>query len=307
MMSLEQRRVILDYSIVVLVKQVPDTHNVSGDVMKEDGTINRAILPTIFNPEDLNALEMALSFKERFGGKITVITMGPPSASEVLRQSLYRGADEVYLASDIKFAGADTWATAYTLAAVIKKVAPRVTMVLAGRQAIDGDTAQVGPQVAEKLNIPQVTYLEEIHSVTNGHLKARRQIDGGVEEVEIKMPFLGTVVEANTPRPAEVRKMMRYKNMLSRLDYKQYLSKHVEYTDESDLDAYLRKHDLLIPVITAADLDVDIAKLGLFGSPTKVKKIENVVLKKEASKTVPATEEGSFELLSELVKSKIIG
>jgi len=297
----------LDYHIVVLVKQVPDTHNVSGDVMKEDGTINRAILPAIFNPEDLNALEMALMFKEKYGAKVTVVTMGPPSAAEVLRQSLYRGADEVFLASDIKFAGADTWATAYTLAAVIKKVAPNVTMVLAGRQAIDGDTAQVGPQVAEKLDVTQVTYLEEILHVSNGTVTARRQIDGGVEEVEIKMPFLGTVVEANTPRPPEVRKLMEYKNMLSRLDYKQYLTKHVEFADEADLDAYLRKHKLLIPVIMAADLDVDIAKLGLFGSPTKVKKIENVILKKEASKTIPATEDGAYELLSELVKSKIIG
>src|SRR5664279_1884897 len=142
--------------IVVLAKQVPDTHNVTGDVMTKDGTMNRGALPAIFNPEDLNALEMALQIKERHGGTVTVITMGPPKAANILREALFRGADKVILLTDRKFAGADTLATSYALQCTIKK-AGTFDLIFCGRQAIDGDTAQVGPQTAEKLGIPQIT------------------------------------------------------------------------------------------------------------------------------------------------------
>jgi len=146
----------MSLQIIVMVKQVPDTHNVSGDAMKPDGTVNRAVLPAIFNPEDLNALEEAIKIKETIGGKITAITMGPPNAVKVLKECLYRGVDDVVLVSDRKFAGADTLATSYALKCAIEKV-EKYDLVLCGRQAIDGDTAQVGPQIAEKLNINQLT------------------------------------------------------------------------------------------------------------------------------------------------------
>ena len=144
---------------VVLVKQVPDTHNITGDAMTKDGTMNRNALSAIFNPEDLNALEMALQIKERHGGTVTVITMGPPKAADILRESLWRGADRVVLLTDRRFAGADTLATSVALQKAIEKIG-RYDLILAGRQAIDGDTAQVGPQTAEKLGIPQITYAE---------------------------------------------------------------------------------------------------------------------------------------------------
>ena len=147
--------------IIVLVKQVPDTHNVTGEAMKEDGTVNRAALPAVFNPEDLNALEEALRLKERHGGRVSVLTMGPPAAVQVLRESLFRGADEVVLLSDAAFAGADTLATSYALSLAIAKMG-EFDLVLCGRQAIDGDTAQVGPQTAEKLGLPQITCVSRI-------------------------------------------------------------------------------------------------------------------------------------------------
>src|SRR6056297_2220883 len=280
---------ILGYNIVVLAKQVPDTHDVSGDVMKDDGTINRAALPSVFNPEDLNALEMALSIKDSFGGEVTVVTMGPPSAAEILRNSLYRGADKVYLASDIKFAGSDTWATAYSLAKIIEKIVPDYDFVFAGRQAIDGDTAQVGPQVAEKLDINQITYVKEIKKINNNKIELKRLIEGGEEVVESGLPVLCTVIdEANDPRPPKIRKM-------------------IEFETEKELKKYLKKNDLLIPVVKADDLEIDVEKIGIFGSPTKVKNIESVVLKKEETKEITPDKKGSMELIRELKDAKIIG
>ncbi|MFA5713367.1 MAG: electron transfer flavoprotein subunit beta/FixA family protein, partial [Bacteroidales bacterium] len=149
------------FRILLLAKQVPDTRNVGKDAMKEDGTVNRAALPAIFNPEDLNALEMALKIKEQIpNSEVLLLTMGPARAAEIIREGYYRGADGGILLTDRKFAGADTLATSYALSMAIGKLQPN--LVLAGRQAIDGDTAQVGPQVAEKLSWPQITYAEEI-------------------------------------------------------------------------------------------------------------------------------------------------
>ena len=170
----------MSLNIVVLAKQVPDTRNVGKDAMKEDGTINRAALPAIFNPEDLNALEQALRLKDANpGSTVTILTMGLPRAAEVIREAMFRGADTGIVLTDRALGGADTLATSYSLAQAIKKM-DKVDIVLCGRQAIDGDTAQVGPQVAEKLGMPQVTYAEEILSIADGKATIRRRIESGV-------------------------------------------------------------------------------------------------------------------------------
>ena len=155
----------MSFRIIVLAKQVPDTRNVGKDAMKEDGTVNRAALPAIFNPEDLNALEMALNIKDNIkDATISIITMGPSRAAEIVREAMYRGADNGVVVSDRKVAGSDTLATSYTISQAIKRMG-KFDLVIAGRQAIDGDTAQVGPQTAEKLECPQITYAEEVMQV----------------------------------------------------------------------------------------------------------------------------------------------
>ncbi len=295
------------YHSVVLVKQVPDTHNVSGDVMKEDGTINRSALPAIFNPEDLNALEMALQVKERYGGTVTVMTMGPAMAAEVLREALYRGADRVILLSDRRFAGADTLATSYTLKCAIEKLG-RFDLVFCGRQAIDGDTAQVGPQTAEKLGIPQITYAEQIVSLDADTLVAQRAFALGKEWVECSLPCLLTVVgSANRPRPASVRKTIEYKLAATPFEIKTRLTQWPEFETEEKLDALLSAHNLKITVWTADDIGADPEKLGLGGSPTQVHKVNFVVLETTESKQVDANAEGIAALMQELVKEYIVG
>ena len=187
----------MSLKIVVLAKQVPDTRNVGKDAMKADGTINRAALPAIFNPEDLNALEQALRLKDAHpGSTVTILTMGPGRAADIIREGLFRGADNGYLLTDRAFAGADTLATSYALATAIRKIG-EYDIIIGGRQAIDGDTAQVGPQVAEKLGLTQITYAEEILEVGDGKIKVKRHIDGGVETVEGPLPIviLSTVLQ----------------------------------------------------------------------------------------------------------------
>lgn len=295
------------YNSVVLVKQVPDTHNITGNVMKNDGTLNRSALPAIFNPEDLNALEMALQVRERYGGQVTVMTMGPPQAAEVLRDALHRGADRVILLSDRKFAGADTLATSYALTGAIKKLGD-YDLVFCGRQAIDGDTAQVGPQTAEKLGIPQVTYAESIVSLDGDEIVAERALPLGKELVQCSLPCLLTVVaSANQPRPPSARKRIEYKLAATPLEYRSLLKKWPEFENEDVLDAYLTKRDLKLPLWTTADLDVDEEKLGLSGSPTQVYKVNFVVLESTQSKEIPANQEGIAALLQELVQEYIVG
>jgi len=205
----------MEYKSIVLIKQVPDTKNITDNVMKEDGTVNRAALPAIFNPDDLNALEMALSIREIFGGTVKVITMGPPWSSEILRESLYRGADEVIQLSDKRFAGADTLATAYTLSKAIKKLG-KFDFIFCGRQAIDGDTAQVGPQVAAKLDIQQVTFVEKTEQIDNYSITVRRSIEGGYEIIKTNLPVLLTIMgTANEPRYPSCKLMMKYKKAKS--------------------------------------------------------------------------------------------
>jgi len=253
--------------IVVLAKQVPDTANVTVDAMKADGTVNRAALPAIFNPEDLNALEMALSIKDKLDGEVIVITMGPPKAVEILKHSLYMGADRVMLITDRKFAAADTLATSYVLAEAIKKIG-NVDLVLAGRQAIDGDTAQVGPQVAEKIAYNQVTYVSALKEITNDYLIVERDGEVQTEVIKTNYPVLLTVTtEANSPRYPNCRKMLQF----FRADLE-------DNFDEIDRPLAV-ENDWIIPTYTMEDLELDEDRCGLKGSPTKVHKIKSIMLK----------------------------
>ncbi|MFZ2095089.1 MAG: electron transfer flavoprotein subunit beta/FixA family protein [Anaerolineales bacterium] len=292
---------------VVLIKQVPDTRNVTGEVMTADGTMNRNALPAIFNPEDLNALEMALSLKEQHGGSVTVLTMGPMQAAEVLREALYRGADRVVLLSDRKFAGADTQATSYTLKCAIDKLG-EYDLVFCGRQAIDGDTAQVGPQVAEKLGIPQITYSEAIIDMQEHEIVVRRAFELGTELVSCHLPCLLTVVgSANRPRPASARRRIEYKMAATPNEYTKLLKKWPEFENEQQLGKYLNERKLNIEVWTAGDLKVDEKGLGLAGSPTQVYKVNYVVLETTDSKEIQPTPEGIKALIAELVQEYIVG
>jgi electron transfer flavoprotein beta subunit len=297
----------MPYQSIVLVKQVPDTRNITGEVMSKDGTMNRNALPAIFNPEDLNALEMALQVKEQYGGSVTVLSMGPLQAAEVLRQSLYRGADRVILVSDRKFAGADTQATSYTLKCAIEK-AGVFDFVFCGRQAIDGDTAQVGPQVAEKLGVPQITYAEAIQGLDEQGVIVRRAFENGVEIVRCTLPCLLTVVaSANQPRPPSARRRIENKLAAIPQEYASILKKRPELGSEVELEDFLAQRGLKITVWSAADLDVDEALLGLPGSPTQVYKVNYVVLETGESKEIQPTAEGIRALIEELIKEYIVG
>jgi electron transfer flavoprotein beta subunit len=298
------------YHCVVLVKQVPDTANITGKAMKEDGTVNRAALPAIFNPEDLNALEMALQIKEEHGGEVTVLTMGPPRAAEVLRDALYRGADRAILLTDRKTAGSDTLATSYALACAVERIGHDfgdIDLVLCGRQAIDGDTAQVGPQVAEKLGVPQITYAETIDEMRNGDLIATRALPLGTETVRCTLPCLLTVVSsANQPRPPSVRRMMAYKLAATPLEYGSILEQWPEFETEEALDAYLTERDQKIAVWSASDVGADLERVGLSGSPTKVLKVDFVSLAGDDSKEIDASQEALAELVQELAREYIL-
>jgi electron transfer flavoprotein beta subunit len=295
------------YHSVVLVKQVPDTRNIHGEVMTAEGTINRSALPAIFNPEDLNALEMALTVKERSGGKVTVLTMGPMQAAEILREALFRGADRVILLSDRKFAGADTQATSYSLKCAIDKIGG-YDLIFCGRQAIDGDTAQVGPQVAEKLGIPQITYAESIINLEEDEIVVRRAFDLGSELVSCQLPCLLTVVgSANRPRPASARKRIEYKMAAIPSEYPKLLNKWSEFANEQTLTEFLASRKLNIEVWSAATLNVDEKELGIAGSPTQVYKVNYVVLESTDSKEILPTPQGIQALISELIQEYIVG
>lgn len=296
----------MGYNSIVLVKQVPDTANISGQVMKPDGTVNRAMLPAIFNPEDKTALELALQVKDRYGGKVIAVTMGPPKASDLLRECLYMGADEVYLISDRKFAGADTLATSYVLSEAIKSIG-NFDLIFAGRQAIDGDTAQVGPQTAEKLGVAQITYVEEIIRLDKKKIRLKRKIDGGFEVLESAFPVLLTVIkDAAVSRPFKARRVMAYKNARSLME----LEKLVEgnsllYIDDLK-DEFISK-SLFIPTLTMDELNVEASRCGLHGSPTKVYKIDSVVLAGGEHVKIEPTKEGLGLLIDKLMDDHILG
>jgi electron transfer flavoprotein beta subunit len=292
---------------IVLVKQVPDTHHVTGDAMTANGTMNRGALPAIFNPEDLNALEMALQLRERYGGTVTVITMGPPKAADILRESLWRGADRVILLTDRKFAGADTLATSFALQKAIEKTG-RYDLVLAGRQAIDGDTAQVGPQTAEKLGIPQITYAESVLEIADGRITAERALDHGSEVVRCTMPCLLTVVgSANVPRPASARRRIAQKLAATAVETPALLERWPEFGTAEALAAHLAERGLVIPVWTADDIGVTPETIGLAGSPTQVHKVNFVVLETTESRTVEPTQAAISAMVAELVHEYIVG
>ena len=295
----------MSLKIVVLAKQVPDTRNVGPDAMTPEGTVNRSALPAIFNPEDLNALEQALRLKEQFPGTtVQVLTMGPGRAAEVIREAMYRGADGGYLLTDRAFAGADTLATSYALATAIKHVCPDVDLIIGGRQAIDGDTAQVGPQVAEKLGLNQITYTEEILSLKDGKITVTRHIDGGVETVESPLPCVLTVNGSAAPcRPRNVKLVMKYKRALAPLE----LPQGTTYAELPYADQYEKKAYLKIGQLTTADVNADLSQCGLAGSPTKVKNVENIVFKAKESKVLTGSDEDVNGLVQELLASHTIG
>jgi electron transfer flavoprotein beta subunit len=292
---------------IVLVKQVPDTHNVTGDAMTKDGTMNRNALPAIFNPEDLNALEMALRIRERHGGTVTVVTMGPPKAANVLRDALWRGADRVILLTDRRFAGADTLATSIALQKAIERIG-RYDLILAGRQAIDGDTAQVGPQTAEKLGIPQITYVESVLDVADGRITAERALDDGTEVVRCTLPCLLTVVgSANTPRPPSARRRMAQKLAATPAEIPALFAQWPEFGTQEALAAHIEARGLAIPVWTADDIGVEAGSIGLAGSPTQVHKVNFVVLESTESKDVEPSPEAIAAMVAELVHEYIVG
>ena len=290
----------MSLNIIVLAKQVPDTRNVGKDAMKEDGTINRAALPAIFNPEDLNALEQALRLKETHpGSTITLLTMGLPRAAEIVREAIYRGADSGIMLTDRALGGADTLATSYSLAQAVKKIGD-YDIILGGRQAIDGDTAQVGPQIAEKLGIPQVTYAEEILEVANGKITVRRRLENGVETVVAPMPCVVTVNgSAAECRPRNARRVMKFKNAASPSEMAKLpedLAARVEAAPELQIKEW-----------GAAFVDADPAQIGLPGSPTKVKAIENVVFTAKESRRLDNDDAQIEELVKELIANHTIG
>ena len=290
----------MSLKIVVLAKQVPDTRNVGKDAMTAEGTVNRAALPAIFNPEDLNALEQALRLKEQHpGSKVGLLTMGPPRAGEIIRQGLYRGADTGWLLTDRLFAGADTLATSYALATAIKKIGD-VDIVIGGRQAIDGDTAQVGPQVAQKLGLNQVTYAEEILKIEDGKATIRRHIDGGVETVVAPLPVVITVNGSAAPcRPCNAKLVMKYKYATCPMERPADL-------DERMAKLYAERDFLTLNQWSVADVDGDVNQCGLAGSPTKVKAVKNISFQAKESKTLTASDTDINDLIVELFNDKII-
>lgn len=286
--------------IVVLAKQVPDTRNVGKDAMTPEGTVNRAALPAIFNPEDLNALELALRLKEEcVGSTVHILTMGPFRAADIIRDAMFRGADGGYLLTDRKFAGSDTLATSYALSCALKKIGADV--IIAGRQAIDGDTAQVGPQVAEKLGLPQVTYAECIEQVKESSMVIRRRLERGVESVECPIPAVITVnSSAPEVRPQNARLVMKYKYAM--------IPTEVAAAPESLAAKMVAERDYLkIAELTVNDIVCDEQQLGLTGSPTKVKKIENVVFQAKEAKRLSSSDEDINELMVELIASHTLG
>ena len=279
------------YNCVVCIKQVPDTKKVTGEAMKADGTINRAALPAIFNPEDRNALEAALSVKERYGGTVTAIAMGLPAACDILREALMCGADRAFLVTDRKAAGSDTLATSYILSCAVRQFKP--DLVFCGRQAIDGDTAQTGPQIAEKLGFPAITYLEEL-TLEGDYALATRDIGTGVERDRVRLPALFTVTEKyGELRPFAVRRAMKYKK--------------AELAPGAALVAAPADGKAVIGSLSCDDIGAEADRCGFAGSPTNINKIVSVVLAGGDYKDVPPTDEGVGALVAELVADHTIG
>ena len=302
----------MSYNCVVLIKQVPDTKRITGQAMNDDGTVNRSALPAIFNPEDLNALEFGLAIKDKFGGKLTVVTMGLPAAAGILRDSFFRGADEAILITDRKCAASDTLATSYILSCAVRKI--DYDLVLCGRQAIDGDTAQVGPQLAEKLEIGQITYVEELIELADKNITVRRNMGNGWQKVRSKLPVLLTVTgEANEPRVAAAKKMMKYKKAKAPVGIQQQIKADNPDADEKTISelvehkcAALEEKGLLIKQWDLDFLEADLSWCGRSGSPTKVHRIQSIVLAAKESKDVEPSDQGISEMIHDLIDEKTI-
>lgn len=288
--------------IIVLAKQVPDTRHVGPDAMKSDGTVNRGKLETVFNPDDLHALELALNLKDRIKGTtVTVLTMGPKRAADIIREGYYRGADYGVMISDKRFGGADTLATSYTLVKGIEKLAP-FDLILGGRQAIDGDTAQVGPQCADKLKIPQITYVEEVIDVKDNEIIARRRLEKGVETVSSPFPCLMTV-HGSSPacRSRHAKRVMKYKYARTTTEL------NSKNTDELLHNLHQNRPYLTIPEWSVEDIEADMDKIGLSGSPTKVKSVESIVLTAKEAKVLSDSDEDIEMMIKELIDQHTIG
>jgi electron transfer flavoprotein beta subunit len=304
----------LAYDCVVCVKQVPDTARITGDAMKADGTVNRAALPAVFNPDDLHALEAALAIRDHRGGSVTALTMGPLGAVDVLRECLYRGADRAIIVNDRRAAASDTLATSYILSRAVEKIG-RHDFVFCGRQAIDGDTAQVGPQLAEKLGFAQITYFERIVELSDRTVRARRNVGNGWEVIEARLPVLLTVLDtANEPRPAAARKMMRFKRARTIPEVARDVERAMPDADDDEREAEqarrietLKMRGLLIEQWDLDLIEADLKWCGLSGSPTKVHRVQSIVLAKEGYKEVPPTEEGVREMIHELIVDHTLG
>ncbi|MBT8317115.1 MAG: electron transfer flavoprotein subunit beta/FixA family protein [Lutibacter sp.] len=286
--------------IIVLAKQVPDTRHVGPDAMKPDGTVNRGKLSTVFNPDDLHALELALNIKDRIPGtKVTILTMGPQKAADIIREGYYRGVDDGIMISDRRFGGADTLATSYTIVQGIKKIAD-YDLIVGGRQAIDGDTAQVGPQCADKLNIPQVTYVEEILDFNDTQIIARRRLSKGVETVSSPFPCLMTVHGSSPECRSRIAKnVMRYKYARTKTEMRK--------GDPVLEKLHKKRPHLVIPEWSVEDIDADINKIGLAGSPTKVKSVSSIVLTANESKVLTDSDSDIEGMIKELIKHHTIG
>lgn len=304
----------MPYDSIVCVKQVPDTANVTADAMKEDGTVNRAALPAIFNPDDLYALEVALEVKDAYGGTVTAITMGPPKAADVLRDCLYRGADRTILITDRRAAASDTLATGYILSQAIRTIG-RYDFVFCGRQAIDGDTAQVGPQCAEKLGISQVTYLERLVGLSDREVRVRRNTGRGWEVVQTRLPALVTVLQtANPPRPPGAKRVMRFKRARAQAELAAEVQRDMPDAAEEVRQAEvarraeaLQQAGLLIEQWDLDRIGADLSRCGMAGSPTKVFRVQAIVLTKAGYTEIPPTEEGVGQLIHQLVVDRTLG
>ncbi len=316
----------MPYDSVVCVKQVPDTANVTAEAMKADGTVNRAALPTVFNPDDLRALEIALQVRDRYGGTVTVVSMGPPKAGDVLRDCLYRGADRVILLTDRRAAASDTLATSYILSQAIRTIG-KYDFVFCGRQAIDGDTAQVGPQMAEKLGIPQVTYLEQLVEIRGGTgskpvARIRRNVGNGWEVVDVTLPVLVTVLDtAAEPRPPAAKRVMKYKRAVARVELEAAVKAAMDgggagaapanpaaiETEVERRAETLRSRGLMLEQWNLDDIKADLSWCGLAGSPTKVHRVQAIVLTKSGYSEIPPTEDGIRRLVRELVVDHTLG
>jgi len=259
--------------MIVCIKQVPDTTDVKIDPKK--GTLIREGVPSIINPDDKHAIEEALRLKEKFGGNVTIISMGPPQADDALREALAMGVDEAILLCDRAFAGADTLATSYTLATAIQKIGD-YDIVICGRQAIDGDTAQIGPQMAEYLGVPQVTYVRDV-KIKGKKLIVERTLEDGYEKIETSLPALITVIkDLNKPRYPSVGGIV---------------------------EAYRERE---VKIWTAEDVAADISKIGLEGSPTQVKRTFAPEPKGEGEIISGTGEEAAKTLLQKLRDKNVI-